>query len=97
MTTAENFVNWLEGFLDACNNAPTSKQVKEIRKKIDLHRANDEESYQSLWNPDMPTQSSRAFSTITLVQPPKHEQLSDAFIKAIEENKTASTMEELNS
>jgi hypothetical protein len=97
MTTAENFVNWLEGFLDACNGNPTAKQVKEIRKKIDLYRTYDEEKYQSLWNPDMPTQSSKAFPTITLVQPPKQEQLSDAFIRAIEENKTASTMEELNS
>jgi len=95
MNTPEEFVNWLEGFLDACKNAPTSAQIKEVRKKITSLRSNQEETYTALWgNHKAPAKS---FPTVTLVQSKNEEQLSDEFLKAIEENKTASTMEELNS
>jgi hypothetical protein len=104
MTTSEDFVNWLEGFLDACKNAPTSQQIKEVRKKISLIRQATTEQYNSLWDPTMQAMPTSSFSTITLVQPPKeeahlkhNEPLNEDFIRAIEENKTASTMEELNS
>lgn len=104
MTTSDDFVNWLEGFLDACKNAPTSQQIKEVRKKINVIRQAMPEQYNSLWDPSMNPVPANSFSTITLVQPPKEESylknnepLNEDFIRAIEENKTASTMEELNS
>ena len=34
MNTAQDFVNWLEGFLDACKNSPTPQQIREVRKKM---------------------------------------------------------------
>lgn len=103
MTTSEDFVNWLEGFLDACKDAPTKMQVREIRKKIGVIRQAMPETYNSLWDPNMNPIPTSNFSTITLVQPPKeeiyskNEKLDEDFIRAIEENKQATTMEELNS
>jgi hypothetical protein len=104
MTTSEDFVNWLEGFLDACKNAPTSMQIREVRKKIaNIRPVAGVEQYNSLWDSNMPPQPTRSFSTITLVQPPKeeinskNEPVNEDFIRAIEENKKAATMEELNS
>ena len=32
--TPERFADWLRGFLDACGDKPTQKQVEEIRKKL---------------------------------------------------------------
>jgi hypothetical protein len=57
--------------------------------------------YNPLWNKSIDPIPADHFSTITLVQPdsnlPNNGSLDEEFIKAIEENKTASTMEELNS
>ena len=110
MNTTQDFVNWLEGFLDACKNSPTQMQVREIRKKITalpkvenkyVTNRSTGEIYNPLWNTQAGPISTEHFSTITLVQPPKEdlykEPVNDEFIRAIEENKTASTMEELNS
>ena len=110
MNTTQDFVNWLEGFLDACKNSPTQMQVREIRKKITalpkvenkyVTNRSTSELYNPLWNTQAGPISTEHFSTITLVQPPKEdlykEPVNDEFIRAIEENKTASTMEELNS
>lgn len=110
MKTAQDFVNWLEGFLDACKNAPSPQQVKEIRKKIAvLPKVEDKfkinrstgEMYTPLWSNGPDPLPANHFSTITLVQPdsnlPNNGSLDDEFLKAVEENKTASTMEELNS
>ena len=71
MNTAEDFVNWLEGFLDACKDAPTTRQIKEVRKKISAVYQSTDELYNSLWDPSMAPQSTKAFSTITLVQAQK--------------------------
>ena len=104
MTTSEDFVNWLEGFLDACKNAPTPMQIREVRKKIaNIRPVAGVEHYNSLWDSNMATKASTSFSTITLVQPPKeeinskNEPVDENFIRAIEENKKATTMAELNS
>ncbi len=110
MNTPQDFVNWLEGFLDACKNAPSTQQVREIRKKISaLPKAEDRfkinrstgEVYNPLWtNGPAPTPADH-FSTISLVPPgsdiPNNGPLDEDFIRAIEENKNASTLEELNS
>lgn len=96
MNTAEDFVNWLEGFLDACKNSPSSQQIKEVRKKISLVRQSSDNVYQSLWDPSMPARSVNAFPTITLVQP-KTDPINEAFERAVEESKNVSTLEELNS
>ena len=110
MNTPQDFVNWLEGFLDACKNSPTPQQIKEVRKKITaLPLSKDKfainrstgEVYQPLWSPTAESKSADFFSTISLVPPgsniPNNGPLDDEFLKAIEENKSASTMEELNS
>lgn len=108
MNTAQDFVNWLEGFLDACKNSPTPQQIKEVRKKISalpkskvtINRSTGE-MYNPLWSKSVDPIPADHFSTITLVQPgsdiPNNGPLDEEFLKAIEENKTASTMEELNS
>jgi len=110
MDTTQDFVNWLEGFLDACKNTPSPQQVKEIRKKISaLPKSKDRfqvnrasgEVYTPLWNSNSGPVPADHFSTITLVQPdsdrPNNGSLDEEFIKAVNNNKTASTMEELNS
>ena len=110
MTTSEDFVNWLEGFLDACKNSPSPQQIKEVRKKIlslpsvkdrvAINRATGE-MYTPLWNSSASAIPADHFSTITLVPPgstiPNNGSLDEEFIKAVEESKNASTMEELNS
>lgn len=110
MNTPQDFVNWLEGFLDACKNSPTPQQIKEVRKKMTALPTNKDkysinrstgEMYNPLWSKSVDPVPADHFSTITLVQPdsniPNNGPLDDEFLKAIEENKTASTMEELNS
>lgn len=110
MNTAQDFVNWLEGFLDACKNSPTPQQIKDVRKKISaLSSIKDRvianritgEVYNPLWNTSTGAVPVDHFSTISLVPPgsniPNNGSLDEEFLKAIEDNKAASTMEELNS
>lgn len=110
MNTAQDFVNWLEGFLDACKNSPSPQQIKEVRKKISaLPSAKDNrltsritgEVYNPLWNTSTSAVPANHFSTISLVpldsNIPNNGSLDEEFIKAVEESKNASTMEELNS
>lgn len=108
MNTPQDFVSWLEGFLDACKNSPTTQQIKEVRKKISMLSLNPNtlskptgEIYKSLWSQNVEPKSSEFFPTISLVPPssniPNNGPLDEEFIKAVEKSKTASTMEELNS
>ena len=34
MKTSNDFINWLEGYLDACKNKPSTNQLRVIRKKM---------------------------------------------------------------
>ena len=83
MQTSEKFIAWLEGYLDASKNALTTPQVKEIRKKI-TH-------YQNLQTAQVliPLNEPAYYS----LQP----QIDEEFLKEIERNKNASTMEALES
>lgn len=82
MTHSEKFINWLEGYLDACKNSLSPAQIREIRKKLN-------ETRNTTSNQIMPIYD--AYST-TL----NNYQMDEEFIKAIEENKNASTLEELS-
>jgi hypothetical protein len=99
MNTPENFINWLEGFLDACKNKPTAQQIKEIRKKISDLRSTNGEMYTALWNSQVEPSPVKAFPTITLVQPgvdvPNNGSLDEEFMAEIERKKSASTLDEL--
>lgn len=79
MQTSENFINWLEGYLDACKNNLTANQVREIRKKLIDTKKNTSNSTVALYDSVAPT----------------NQILTDEFIRAIEEHKNASTLEEL--
>jgi hypothetical protein len=111
MNTPQDFVNWLEGFLDACKNSPSPQQIKEVRKKMaalpvskdrfTVNRATGE-VYTPLWSPSAESKPADFFSTISLVPPgstiPNNgplDQIDEEFLKAVEESKNASTMEEL--
>lgn len=97
MERSEKFINWLEGFLDASKNKINVAQIKEIRKKIkeyheqeknDLMPLYDTLSFEnySSWN----RPGSEKFHS-NLVKPEENEE----YLKEIEKNKNASTMEEL--
>ena len=85
MNHSEKFINWLEGFLDACKNSPTQAQVKEIRKKLTGVRATSSNIV-----PLYDTISTS--STLETLNPQIHAE----FIQAIEDHKNASTLEELD-
>ena len=80
MKNAEHFINWLEGYLDASKNKLDSSQVREIRKKISSYRT---ESVNTI----IPLYSGTTYST--------NSTLNEEFIKEIDKNKNASTMEAL--
>lgn len=80
MEKSEKFINWLEGMLDASKNKLNSSQVKEIRKKIKEYHT--EEGLRFLIDPrhELPLNSVK----------------NEEFLKEIEKNKHASTMEDLS-
>ena len=81
MGASEKFINWLEGYLDACKNTLNPAQVREIRKKLVEVR---KESTSLI-----PLYDSGFGSNLN------NHTVNEEFIKAIEKNKHASTMEEL--
>jgi hypothetical protein len=94
MENSEKFINWLEGFLDASKNRLNSSQIREIRKKIkDYHEQEKNELtpiYDSLSNwGNIPL---NGFSKTDFIK--KTEENAE-YLKEIEKNKNASTMEEL--
>jgi hypothetical protein len=107
MNTPENFINWLEGFLDACKNKPTAQQIKEIRKKISeisvdvkvMRHLSKGEIYTPLWNIQNGEVPADHFPTIGLVPPgstePNNGPLDEEFMAEIEKRKSATTMDEL--
>lgn len=79
MTSSERFINWLEGYLDACKNNLTPNQVREVRKKLVEVKKESSENLIPLYD------------SVSSNNP----MLNEEFIRAIEENKHASTLEEL--
>ena len=85
MTKSEKFINWLEGMLDASKNKLTHSQVKEIRKKIKEYHDDDEFNEDiNYFNSAYPLDSSLLNSKVD-----------EEYIKEIERNKHASTMDDL--
>ena len=89
MTNSEKFINWLEGYLDACKNTLDSNQVKVIRKKL------KDCSFQSTTTPF-------TYPPLIPIYDDRNQTLSHStyvadqeFLKEIEKNKNASTMEDL--
>jgi hypothetical protein len=110
METPEKFLNWLEGYLDASDNTLSTKQVRDIRKKISAVNAASTINYQpttfSLVQPDsrMTTSSEPivpiydsaiSTSTHTVKNIPLSETIDEDFLAAIEKNKNVSSIEEL--
>ena len=64
MTKTQRYVIWLKGFLDACDNKPTDKQVEIIKGVLNSlfeHEAlppksevKKEEKKQTTWEPERP-------------------------------------------
>jgi hypothetical protein len=80
MEKSEKFINWLEGMLDASKNKLSSSQVKEIRKKIkSYHTEDDQRNAYAGVYHDLPLNSVK----------------DEEFLKEVERNKQASTMEDL--
>ena len=79
MEKSEKFINWLEGMLDASKNKLNSSQVKEIRKKIKVYHTEDDLRFLIEPHHELPLNSVK----------------NEEFLKEIEKNKHASTMEDL--
>jgi len=94
MNSHEKFTNWLEGLLDACKNKPTVQHVKDIRKKLENLKV--EERAANILNLQVPSFRNPTFG-LGQAQEGSVEKFidDDDFQRAIEKNKTASTMEEL--
>jgi hypothetical protein len=90
MQTPDNFINWLEGYLDACNNKLTTNQVKAIRKKIEDLRSSDL-TPRLLFDSYQPVQV-----TQRVTNPVKSQEDHAEFLREIEKNRNATTLEELS-
>ena len=82
MQTADKFINWLEGYLDASKNKLEPNQVREIRKRILVYHKEPKAAVTPLWD-----------STDHSIS--NNSRLNEDFIQAIERNKNASTMEDI--
>jgi hypothetical protein len=82
MTQSEKFINWLEGYLDACKNSLTPAQIREVRKKLNETRKDSSNQIVPIYD--------------NYVAHTNNYPVDEEFIKAIEENKNASTLEELS-
>jgi hypothetical protein len=90
MTNSEKFINWLEGYLDACKNTLDSTQVKIIRKKI--KECSTKVVTGITYSPY--TYTGTSVPLYDSFNQSSHE-MDPEFLKEIEKNKTASTMEDL--
>jgi len=91
MNNSEKFISWLEGYLDACKNTLDVNQVKIIRKKIKECSSKIATGITyapySFNGSNVPLYDSFNQSSTYEMDP--------EFLKEIEKNKNASTMEEL--
>jgi hypothetical protein len=92
METSEKFINWLEGYLDACKNKLTIPQVKEIRKKITEYHVARESDLLPLWDSTYPG----AVSLKGAYNSFNNTAVNEEYLKEVERNSKASTMEELS-
>ena len=92
MNNSEKFINWLEGYLDACKNTLDVTQVKIIRKKI--KECSSRVATGIIQPPVHYTYTGNAIPLYDSFNQSSHEMDPD-FLKEIEKNKNASTMEEL--
>jgi hypothetical protein len=90
MENSEKFINWLEGFLDASKNKINSTQVKEIRKKIKLY-------HEQAKNELIPIYDNGHWTGVNFEKYAKNTEpeINEEYLKEIEKNKAASTMEQL--
>ncbi len=95
MTNSEKFINWLEGYLDASKNNLTANQIKEIRKKITEYNKNTATETVPLWD----SANAYTYSYVDGNTKPYTKTYStpvnEDYLREIEKNKNASTMEEL--
>ena len=85
METADKFINWLEGYLDASKNRLEPGQIREIRKRIASYHKDVRTATVPLWD----SAFYNTFATPT-------NQLNEEFIREVEKNKNASTMEDIS-
>jgi hypothetical protein len=92
MERSEKFINWLEGFLDASKNKINPTQVKEIRKKIKEYHEQEKNDLMPIYD----TLSTWGqFEGGALRNTVKEPEVNAEYLKEIEKNKAAATMEEL--
>ncbi len=91
MERSEKFINWLEGFLDASKNKINPTQVKEIRKKIKEYHEQEKNDLMPIYD----TLSTWGKFDDSLRNTVKEQEANAEYLKEIEKNKAASTMEEL--
>lgn len=93
MERSEKFINWLEGFLDASKNKINSTQVREIRKKIKEYHEQEKNDLIPVYDSLSTWGKSMALDGIAndFNQPKVNEE----YLREIEKNKAASTMEQL--
>ena len=102
MTDSEKFINWLDGYLDACKNNIRPAQIRFIKKKIKecLDSNKNTSSVGPLWqtttNPLGAFDTSSSSVTTNILYDSTIPTVSDEFLDEVEKNKNASTMEDLN-
>jgi hypothetical protein len=96
MHNSEKFVNWLEGYLDASKNKLTAPQVREIRKKISEYHTQKKSELIPLWDSAPIHGTGISGGTINPLYVTNSTATNEEFLKEIEKNKSAATMEELS-
>ena len=91
MTNPEKFINWLEGYLDASKNNLSTNQIKEIRKKITELTKYSADKVVPIWDSNVSDATHYPVFNNPIYSTPVNEE----YLKEIERNKNASTMEEL--
>lgn len=92
MERSEKFINWLEGFLDASKNKINPTQVKEIRKKIKDYHEQEKNDLIPMYDALSTWGEPELDNLRNTVKEPK---VNAEYLKEIEKNKAAATMEEL--
>jgi len=94
MERSEKFINWLEGFLDASKNKINSGQVREIRKKIKEYHDQERNDIIPIYD-TLAGLSNSGYGDLLNTSVIKESEKNAEYLKEIEKNKAASTMEQL--